>query len=293
MSSTPAVFPAHHSATSKYYGLIFLLIIAVPIGIILYLTLEGPLIYSVFMFGILLGVLALLSYFVVAGGNTRYELSAKALRVNFGLLRKTVDYTRIDKVEVVNLGLSLRLFGASLPGFHWGLFRTSVGSLHVYATKISGDFVVLTLADGEKLALSPQNPQRLLEALEQNRSLFGRQNPREIESREEALKRILYLQVIAVTAAYLAVLCYFLWVYVSLPQIVPLHFGFDGVPNRFGDKSELLWLAGILVALPVINAVLTLKFGKHERGFVLLLGAIFIVVTAVFFYVIQNIVALA
>ena len=70
---------------------------------------------------------------------------------------------------------------------------------------------------------------------------------------------------------------------------MPLHFGFNGVANRFGDKSELLWLAGISAILPIINAILTLKFGKYERGLVILLGTIFIISVAIFVYVINTI----
>ena len=91
---------------------------------------------------------------------------------------------------------------------------------------------------------------------------------------------------------YVAYLGYFIWTYLSLPQIVPLHFDFNGVPNRFGDKSELLWIAGIAGIFPVINAVLSLKFGKHERGFVILLGAIFIAAMATFFAITHYTVAL-
>jgi len=94
---------------------------------------------------------------------------------------------------------------------------------------------------------------------------------------------------LAVSAMYIAFLGYFLWVYFQLPQIVPLHFGFNGVANRFGDKSELLWLAGISAMLPIINAILTLKFGKYERGLVILLGTIFIISVAIFVYVINTI----
>jgi hypothetical protein len=72
---------------------------------------------------------------------------------------------------------------------------------------------------------------------------------------------------------------------------VALHFGFDGVANRFGDKSELLWLAGIGALFPIINAILTLKFGKYERGLVILLGIIFIISIALFVYVINVIAA--
>jgi hypothetical protein len=75
---------------------------------------------------------------------------------------------------------------------------------------------------------------------------------------------------------------YFFWVYVSLPQVVPVHFGFDGVANRWADKSELLWLTGVAAIFPIINAVLSLKYGKYERGMLLLLGVIFTVILAVF-----------
>ncbi len=283
MSRNPTVFNAHQSSTSKYFSIIFVLIIAVPISIILYLTLEGPLIFSAIMSAVLIGLLVLLAYLALAGGTARYEVSSKALRVNFGLIKKTIPYKRIIKAEVVDMNITLRLFGASLPGVHLGLFRTSIGNVHLYATKISGSFVVLTLADGEKYALSPEEPHGLLEAIEQNRSFFGVQEPAEIAQKEKSLSRLVYLQVTAVTVMYIAYLAYFIWVYVSLPQIVPLHYGFNGVPNRFGDKSELLWIAGIAGVFPVINAVLSLKFGKHERGFVIMLGAIFIAVIATFF----------
>ncbi len=292
MSSNPTVFPAHHSAASKYFSLIFVLIIAVPISIILYLTLEGPIIFTATMSALLIGLLGLLVYLALAGGAARYEVSPKALRVNFGLIKKTIPYKRIIKAEVVDITIVLRLFGASLPGVHLGLFKTSVGNVHAYATKISGEFVLLTLADGQKYAISPEQPQELLEAIEQKCSFFSTQNPAEIAQQQKSLSRLVYLQVLIVTVMYIAYLGYFIWTYLSLPQIVPLHFGFDGVPNRFGDKSELLWIAGIAGIFPVINAVLSLKFGKHERGFVILLGAIFIAVMATFFAVTHYTVAM-
>ncbi len=293
MTTATSVFPAQQSTKSKFYSLIFLLIIAVPITILIFLFLQGPLLFTISMSALLLAVLGMLAYFAVAGAKTsNYEIVPNSMRANFGLLKKTVPFDRIAKAEVANFNVLLRLFGASLPGFHWGLFRTSIGNLHLYATKISGDFLVLTLTDGEKYAFSPQDPQGMLVAIERNRGQSIQKNPLEIKRQENSLKRLVYLQVAVVSLVYTAFLGYFFWVYVSLPQIVPLHFGFDGVPNRFGDKSELLWLAGLTAALPLINAVLTLKFGKHERGFVLLLGTIFVVVSAVFFFVTYNIVSL-
>ncbi len=72
---------------------------------------------------------------------------------------------------------------------------------------------------------------------------------------------------------------------------MPVHFVFGGVANRWADKSELLILAGVAAIFPVINAALTLKFAKYERGMLLVLGAIFIAVMAVFMVLMNTIAA--
>jgi len=293
MSQNAEIFKAHHSEKTKYYSLIFILIISIPIGIILFLTLQGPIFFSVLMFTVLLGVLFLLAYFSLSTGSARYELSNKNLAVLFGLIKKRIDYTRIVEVEIVNLKLVLRLFGASLPGFHWGFYRTSIGNAHVYATRIEGKFIVITLDDGEKIAISPEEPERFLEALKEKGYLFKIQTNKEISQQTQSIQKAVYIQVLAVSITYVAFLGYFFWVYVQLPQIIPLHFGFNGVANRFGDKLELLWVAGIAAMLPILNAILTLKFGKYERGLVLLLGTIFIVSVAVFVYATYAIASVA
>lgn len=43
--------------------------------------------------------------------------------------------------------------------------------------------------------------------------------------------------------------CYFLWLYNSIPEIVPLHFGLDGKPDRFGSKEELIW---VIIGLSIV-----------------------------------------
>ncbi len=40
-----------------------------------------------------------------------------------------------------------------------------------------------------------------------------------------------------------------------LPETVPLHFGFDGTPNRWGSKYELLVVGAILSGVNVICAL--------------------------------------
>jgi hypothetical protein len=287
------IYDSHHSKTTKYYGLLFLLIFAIPIGILLFLMLEGPLFFTVIMFSTLLGVYLVMAYFTFASSSLKYELSAKELRIRFGLINKKIAYSQISRVEKVQLSLSLRLFGASLPGFHWGFYRTSIGNAHVYGTRISGDYIVITLQNGEKIAISPQEPDRFLNAINEPRNDFGKIDLNLIKREEQTAKKYLYTQILSVALVYAVFLGYFFWVYASLPQIVPVHFGFDGIADRWAEKSELLWLAGIACVFPIINAVLSVKFGKHERGLLFLLGTIFVVSVALFFYAMSTIVASA
>jgi hypothetical protein len=287
------IYDSHHSKATKYYGLFFLLIFAIPISILLYLMIDGPLFFTVIMFSILLGVYLVMAYFTFASGSLKYELSAKELRIRFGLINKKIAYSQIISVEKVYLSLSLRLFGASLPGFHWGLYRTNIGNAHVYGTKISGDYIVLTLNNGQKIAISPQEPDQFLNALNLTKNEFGKIDLNLMKREEQFMKKYLYIQILSVALVYAVFLGYFFWIYVSLPQIVPVHFGFDGVANRWADKSELLWLAGIACAFPIINGVLSIKFGKYERGLLFLLSIIFVVSAVLFFYALNTIATLA
>ena len=182
------IYKSHHGDKTKWCGLILIIILAIPIGAILFLTLEGPQFFSAFMFTLLLSMLLLLAYFTFSSGNLKYEVTSKESQVSFGLLKKRISYSRIVNLEKVNLSLSLRLFGASLPGFHWGLFRTSIGNAHVYATKISGEFAVITLDNGEKIALSPEEPDRFLEALKGKNLPYSQRPPLEIEQHKQPKK---------------------------------------------------------------------------------------------------------
>jgi hypothetical protein len=245
------------------------------------------------MFSTLVTVLLMLVYFALSSGGMKYELTSKEIAVNLGLFKKKIEYSRIVDIDIVDLKLLIRLFGASLPGFHWGLFKTSVGNAHVYATKISGQFILITLVDGEKIALSPERLDQLSEAIKEKTTLIRDRKTEKLDQQEKSINKLLYLQVLAVTIAYAIFLIDFLRVYTSLPEIVPVHFGFDGIANRFAHKSELFWLAGTATIFPVINAILTLKFGKCERVFVLFLGAAFIAVMGLFIYIINAVIAAA
>jgi uncharacterized membrane protein len=59
-----------------------------------------------------------------------------------------------------------------------------------------------------------------------------------------------YIQAIIVILLAALPLFYLLKVYPSLPSIIPTHFGFDGKPNGFSEKEDLIW---IVLSLSLIS----------------------------------------
>lgn len=72
---------------------------------------------------------------------------------------------------------------------------------------------------------------------------------------KDVLKKIIWL-IIAAPAAYLAI------IWKRLPEKVAMHFDLQGNPDRFGNKSELITLAIILI---VVNAVTYLALTNVYR----------------------------
>ena len=62
--------------------------------------------------------------------------------------------------------------------------------------------------------------------------------------------------VIANIILMVAMLCVGLYYYSILPPKVPVHFGSNGKPNRFGSKSELLILSMLFSSVPLMAVVL-------------------------------------
>jgi uncharacterized membrane protein len=100
---------------------------------------------------------------------------------------------------------------------------------------------------------------------------------------------------VAALVIWLLPLGYLLWVYSSLPATVPMHYGADGVPNRYGSKSEFLvmqlifplisgGLYFLLKFLPSIDPKKQVKYGEQtfQRlgfGIVIFMEAISIAIT--------------
>jgi len=194
-----------------------------------------------------------------------YKLGEDDFTVNFGLSKRRIPYSPISNVQLSHTTLLLRLFGASWSGLHWGLYKAKdVGRVWVYSTKMRGDFVLMDLVNGKKIAISPEDPKVFLEEIDALKSRFGTASPSEVE-RFETSTRVVYIQVVAIAAAFVVFLGYLLWIYPSLPEIIPVHFDFNWNHNRWAHKSELFIVAGVAAIFPVVNTILALMFGKWKR----------------------------
>jgi hypothetical protein len=270
------------SKGSAVWAIILIAIIDVPLLLFLLFP-QGPTVLFLIFGVIIASADGLILSLTFLGKRMSYILGEKHLTINLSLSKRRIPYASIRTVEHSNTSLLLRLFGASWPGFHWGLYKAKdVGNIWVYATKMKGDFILIQLVNEKKIAISPANPKDFLTDIQTWKNKFGTANPSEVEVFGTS-RRTVYTQILAVTAAFAIFLGYLLWIYPSLPEIIPVHFDFNWNPNRWGYKSELFVIAGIAALFPIINAIVTLKFGKYGKELVIFLGAIFIFLMVLFF----------
>ena len=105
----------------------------------------------------------------------------------------------------------------------------------------------------------------------------------------ETSRRMIYAQVFTVTAAFILFVSYLIWIYPSIPEIIPIHFDINWTPNRWAHKSELFIVAGIAAIFPAINTILVLKFGRYGKELMIFLGVIFLLAITLFFGIIYTI----
>jgi len=274
------VFRPIQTKSTIVWGLILLLVIDVPFFFLLFFSFQG---FSI-IFVILAVVLLLVDFLVLSlsflGKRMKFIIQDNTFSVNFGFSKREIPYSTIKDVKLTKATLLFRLFGASWPGLHYGLYTAKdIGKVWVYSTKMSGEFVLIELVDGNKIMMSPENSEQLYTELNNQRNLFEKSIT--VEAFDSS-KRLVYFQVVSVVAAFFVFLGYLLWIYPMLPEIIPVHFDLNMTPNRWGHKSELFIIAGIAAIFPIINSILVLKFGKYGKTLTVFLGIIFVLLMALF-----------
>ena len=109
-----------------------------------------------FLFVILAVILILVDCLVLSlsflGKRMNFKIQENTFSVNFGFSKRKIPYSTISDVKISKTTLLYRLFGASWPGLHWGLYKAKdIGKVWVYSTKMTGEFVVIELVIAIKL----------------------------------------------------------------------------------------------------------------------------------------------
>jgi hypothetical protein len=258
-------------------------IIDTPLLLFFFFAFKEPTLLFVVLAVIFVFIDGLVFLLGFLGKKMSYKLGIDEFTINFGFSKRRIPYSIIRNVTLTKTTLVLRLFGASWPGFHYGLYKAKdVGKIWVYSTRMRGDFVLVELVDSKKIAISPENPESFLKTINSLKSRFGTSHPSEVKGFETSA-RLVYLQVATVAATFFIFLGYLVLIYPLLPEYIPLHFDFNLNPNRWGHKSELFIIAGIAAIFPIINTILALKFGKYGKELLIFLGVVFTLIIALFF----------
>lgn len=278
-------FRPSQSRNTFVWGLVLVAIVDIPL-LFFFLGSQGPKGFLIILGIIFLLVDGLIFSLTFLAKKMSYVLGDNDFTVNFGLSKRVIPYTSISEVQLSHVTLLLRLFGASWPGLHWGLYKIKdIGNVWVYSTKMRGNFILVNLVGGNKIAISPEDPESFLNEINAWKSSFRKAGPGEFETIETS-RKVVYIQVLMVATAYIVFLGYLLWIYPSLPEIIPVHFDLNWNPNRWANKSELFLIAGVAALFPAFNTVLTLKFGRYGKELTIFLGVIFIFVIALFFWIV-------
>lgn len=279
-------FPAGDSGNSLKWAIAVAAIIDIPFITIIVLAEKTA--TAILLTSILpIAVSALIVYSSYAASHMRYILDDEEMRISFPLSPLRVGYGKIRAAGKVETRLNFRLFGGSLPGAHWGTFTTSgLGNARVYATRYKGEFVLLELSDGEKILITPSDPNAFIEALKAKTDFTAPTLTDVAEPRLDKGKAA--IQIAVVTVAWLAFIAYVAVIYPGLPDTIPVHFGLDGVPNRYGSKAEMLVLVALSAMFPAMNAFFAVKFGKYNGSLNAFLGFVFLLAIGLFAFAVNQ-----
>lgn len=280
-------FPVKSSENSLKWAVFLALLIDVPFLLIILYSPGSIRLTSLFIILLPLSISGLIIYAAYNSRKMNYILGDDEIKISFPLSPLKVSYDTIRNVSKVETGLRLRLFGGGLPGSYWGLFTAKdLGKVQAYTTMHSGEFVLLELDDDAKILVSPLDPDAFLEALrEKTRYAIPTYTP--LEEDQQDRKRV-YSQIVAVFSAWLLLLYYVASVYPNLPDIIPVHFGLDGAPNRYGSKIELYYIVAVGAIFPALNTVFVYKSGKYNKNLSIFLSVVFLLAIGLMFMVVNQ-----
>jgi hypothetical protein len=135
---------------------------------------NGPIWFFIGFAILLLGLLALFSYFIYSSRNAKFEIDSGQLNIAGDIYGRRIPLSSLElqKAKVVNLKtdhdyrMKWRTNGTGLPGYSAGWFRLYNGDKCLAFVTDRDRVIYIPTRNGYSLLLSVQNPEQFLKALQ-------------------------------------------------------------------------------------------------------------------------------
>ena len=208
----------------------------------------------------------------------KYTLTHESLILKWSFFKRIIPLDTISSISPITSTKiqGIRSLGVGIPGHLVGRFHLKFNgqfiSTSLLATKMES-LVILRTSTGKTFGVTPDKREEFVNLIQSTNSSIEKtelDTKEPIRTTEQAAKKsrnwISVFFVICVMFA-IGTLIYTLIAYQELPEIIPLHWGVGGIPNRFGDKSELLVVVSIFLGIELLVSVLVyLWMRKSDLG---------------------------
>ncbi len=249
-------YKIYNPAKSNGGKFLIAIIVGITILLIILLIFNYPNIQSIsfliLMLGIFIAIIAIFAYLIYAYYEMEYLLSKEFLLIKWGLKTTKIPINNIKRIirpETKNYE-GIRVGGVGIPGYLLGKFKYliegSFETVSLYVTKLDHLLFIETNGGNKKFyGISPSEEEEFLSAfnsLNKKKSLQETMDQIPFKSSKSSTKDIkfaLSLFIVSIVLSFIG-LIYFLLAYFQLPITIPLHFNYNLVPDRFGNKIDLI-----------------------------------------------------
>lgn len=164
---------------------------------------------------------------------------------------------------------SMKVVGASWPGFHIGSFTspTGKGSVNMYGTRIWGELLLIRTR-WETIGITPEDSEQFLNELNRLKPGLDGDIPPETETQEtlSLWKDKIFLSTIIFSGiVFIATGLFLAKTIPVLPDKVPMHYNLAGEVDRYGSPGEIFIPFSIGVLVDIIMIGITTFFARNNR----------------------------
>lgn len=231
---------------------------------------------SILLLGIFVAIIAIFVYLIYAYYEMEYLLSNEFLLIKWGLKTTKIPINNVKRIirPETNDYEGIRIGGVGLPGYLMGKFKYLIEgnfeTVSLYVTKLDHLLFVETNHGNKKFyGISPSEEEEFLNAFKNLNEKMALQITtdkipfKSSKSSTRDIKFALSLFIVSIVLSLIG-LIYFLVVYFQLPQIIPLHFGYNFTPDRYGNKIGLIVVFVLFVVFGIGFSSL-LYYYIHKR----------------------------